>query len=278
MVSRFRVPDLGVGVGFRIPHYRQILDTRPEMDWFEVISENFMVDGGAPRFNLDRLRALYPVVPHGVSANLGSEEDPAHTDRLAALVADLRPPWVSDHLCFTGVRSHNSHDLLPVPFLPEVADHLVDRLTALQDRLQIPFALENPSSYLAWSRSTQPEWEFLAEVAERADCALLLDLNNVYVSSVNHGFDPREYLAAIPLDRVVQIHLAGHSIVPSDRVPGADYRIDTHDAPVDDVVWALYAETIARTGPVSTLVEWDDRIPTWERLAAEAARARAIHG
>ena len=277
LVSRFRVPNLGVGVGFRTLHYRQIFQDLPPMDWFEVISENFMVDGGAPRFNLERLLDSYPVVPHGVSANLGAEVDPDHTERLADLVRLIRPPWASDHLCFTGTQGTNSHDLLPVPYTASVADYLVDRIKALQDRLQVPFALENPSSYLAWSTSQAPEWEFLADVAERADCALLLDVNNVFVSSVNHGFDPRVYLAGLPIDRVVQIHLAGHSVVPSRHDPNADYRIDTHDAAVCDEVWALYGETIARTGPISTLVEWDDNIPTWERLSEEAERARAYH-
>jgi uncharacterized protein (UPF0276 family) len=245
------------------------------MDWFEIISENFMVDGGAPLYHLERLREAYPVIPHGVSMSLGGVADPEHLDRLAALVERIRPPWASDHVCFTGVRGVNTHDLLPVPFTAEVRDHMVDRIRAVQDRLQIPFAIENASTYLAFSSSDLPEWEFLAEVAERADCAILLDVNNVFVSSVNHGFDPREYLAAIPGDRVVQIHLAGHSVVKTTDPPG-EYCLDTHDHPIRDEVWQLYEEVIGRLGPVTTLIEWDDHIPSWERLSEEAASARAI--
>ena len=268
VVSRFEVPDLGVGVGYRVPHYKHVVDERPAMDWFEVLAENFLVDGGSPLHYLERLAALYPVVPHGVSLSLGSDGDPEHLERLAGLVRRLDPPWASDHLCFT--RAHvNSHDLLPLPYTPAVRDHVVDRLEEVQDRLGVVFAVENVSSYLTWRDSVMPEWDFLAEVVERADCAILLDVNNVFVSSVNHGFDPWDYLDAVPMDRVVQIHLAGHSVYEG-------YRLDTHDHPVCDEVWELYRAVIARAGPISTLIEWDGDIPTFERLSEEAATARAL--
>lgn len=268
-VSRFGVPDLGVGVGFRVPHYALVAEQRPPMDWFEVLSENFMVDGGSPRHYLDRLLEAYPVVPHGVSLSLGGEGDPEHLERLAALVAHVDPPWVSDHLCFTGASGVHAHDLLPLPYTSEVAAHLVRRIGEVTARLGRVFAVENVSSYLTWRASRVPEWDFVADVLERADCALLLDVNNVFVSAMNHGFDPMAYLDATPLDRVVQIHLAGHSIV-------GDIRIDTHDQPVCDEVMDLYRAVIERVGPVSTLVEWDGNVPSWERLSEEAARVRAV--
>jgi uncharacterized protein (UPF0276 family) len=269
-VSRFAVPDLGVGVGFRVPHFTEVIENRPEMDWFEIISENFMVDGGSPTWHLERLSDHYPVVPHGVSMSLGGAERPEHTQRLRELVAKLDPPWVSDHLCFTGTAGINTHDLLPVPYTRAVLDHMVDRIRRISDVLGRPFAIENPSSYMSYRATQMTEWEFLGELVERADCAVLLDVNNVFVSSVNHGFDPVEYLDAVPADRVVQIHLAGHSIQPEG------YRLDTHDHPVCDEVWELYAHTIRRLGSVTTLIEWDGNIPTFERLAEEAARARAV--
>lgn len=268
-VSRFAVPDLGVGVGLRRPHHAHVLAHAPAMDWFEVISENFMVAGGRPLDTLDRVAARYPVVPHGVSLSLGSDPEPDHLDRLAALVRRLDPPWVSDHLCFTGVPGDRAHDLLPLPYTADVLDHVVERVRRVQDRLGRPFAVENVSSYLAWADSAMPEWEFLAALAERADCAILLDVNNVFVSSVNHGFDPWQYLRAVPMDRVVQIHLAGHTVKPEG------YRLDTHDGPVIDEVWGLYREAIRRAGPVSTLIEWDEHIPDFERLQEEAETARA---
>ena len=268
-VSRFEVPDLGVGVGFRVPHYAHIVEHRPPMDWFEIVSENFMVDGGSPRFHLDALRAHYPVIPHGVSMSLGGEGDPEHTRRLAALLERLDPPWFSDHLCFTGSDHANAHDLLPLPYTPDMVDHVVRRIREVQAWSGRLFAVENVSSYLAYRASRTTEWAFVAEILERADCAMLLDVNNVFVSSVNHGFDPVDYIDGLPLDRVVQIHLAGHSVMDG-------YRLDTHDAPVCDEVLDLYAYTIARTGPVSTLIEWDGNIPTWDRLSEEAARVREL--
>lgn len=268
-VSRFGVPDLGVGVGFRLPHYAQILEEHPAMDWFEVISENFMVDGGSPLHNLNRLRERYPVIPHGVCLAPGGEGDPEHLRRLFALVGELKPPWFSDHLCWGGSSAARLHDLLPLPYRPEVLAHVVRRVREVQDRTGIPFAIENVSSYLSYQDSVMSEWEFLGRVAEEADCAILLDVNNIFVSSVNHGFDPYEYLDAVPVDRVVQVHLAGHQIRHG-------YRLDTHDHPVCDEVWSLYRAFVRKAGPVSTLIEWDDNIPTFERLQEEAARARRL--
>ncbi|MFT4622986.1 MAG: hypothetical protein ACI8PZ_001642, partial [Myxococcota bacterium] len=208
------------------------------MDWFEVISENFMVDGGSPRYHLEQLQAAYPVVPHGVSMSLAGTPHPDHLTRLTQLVRRLAPPWVSDHLCFTGAPHANGHELFPVPYTVALRDTIVDRIRRVQDTLGVPLAVENVSSYLTWKASTMPEWEFLAEVVERADCAVLLDVNNIYVSAWNHGFDPMAYLEAIPFDRVVQVHLAGHSLKRTADLPGAapedsrEYRLDTHSGPV----------------------------------------------
>ena len=240
------------------------------MDWFEVISENFMVDGGRPLDHLDALAAHYRVIPHGVSMNLGGTEDPEHTRRLRALLDRLDPPWFSDHLCWNGTLERRVHDLLPLPYTRVARDRVVDRIRRIQDATGRLFAVENVSSYLTWSDDEVAEWAFLAEVADRADCAILLDVNNVFVSASNHGFDPHTFLDAVPLDRVVQIHLAGH-VVKSEG-----YRLDTHDGPVCDEVWALYRRTIAAAGPVSTLIEWDAEIPSFERLSEEAAAARCL--
>ncbi len=268
-VSRFQVPDLGVGVGFRLPHYREVVEQGPEMAWFEVISENFMVDGGSPRWHLERLRARYPVIPHGVSLSLGSEGCQEHMARLCSLLGELDPPWWSDHLCFTGAHGRRVHDLLPLPYTRAALAHVRDRIREVQDRTGRLFALENVSSYLRYRASEMPEEAFLADLAEAADCALLLDVNNVYVSACNHGFDPVAYLDALPMDRVVQIHLAGHTL----KAEG--YRLDTHDREVCDPVWELYRHAVRRTGPVSTLIEWDEHIPSFARLQEEAARALA---
>jgi uncharacterized protein (UPF0276 family) len=238
------------------------------MDWFEVISENFMVGGGSPLYHLDALRAHYPVVNHGVSLSLGGGRDAEHLDRLVALTRRIDPPWLSDHLCWVGDAHRRSFDLLPVPYTDAVRDRIVDRIREVQDRTGKLFAVENTSSYLSYRASVVPEQDFLAEVVTRADCALLLDVNNVFVSSVNHGFDPERFLDGLPLDRVVQVHLAGHKTLPG-------YRLDTHDRPVCDEVWALYRRLIGVIGRVSTLIEWDDDIPSFARLQEEAARARA---
>ena len=269
-LDRSRFPFLGHGVGLRRPHYGHVLENTPAMDWFEVISENFMVPGGRPRHVLERVRADYPVVLHGVSLSLGSS-DPLNLDyvrALAELVRWVEPPWVSDHLCWTGVLGYNTHDLLPLPYTEEAIGHVADRIARVQDTLGRQMLIENVSSYLTYTHSTMTEWEFLSAVADRADCGIFLDVNNIYVSATNHGFAPADYLAGVPPDRVAQFHLAGFS----DRTT---FLHDTHDHPVADPVWDLYAQAVHRFGPLSTLIEWDDHIPTFERLSAEADRARA---
>jgi uncharacterized protein (UPF0276 family) len=268
-------PFLGVGVGLRTRHYARVLESpHPErlgIDFFEAISENYMLPGGRPLRVLGEVRARFPLVLHGVSLNLGSADplDAGHLAELAALARRFEPAWLSDHLCWTGVAGRNLHDLLPLPCTEAALEHVAGRAARVQDRLGRRIALENVSSYFAYRQDAMPEWEFLARVAERADCGILLDVNNVFVSAHNHGFDPERYLAAIPPERVFQIHLAGHC------EQGA-LLIDTHDHPVRGEVWALFERAVRRLGPVSTLIEWDDRIPELEVLCAEAARAREI--
>ncbi len=264
------VPDLGHGVGLRREHFERVLEAPTRVDWFEVISENFMVEGGRPLHVLDRIRRDYPIVLHGVSLSIGST-DPLDRDYLAglrSLAARIEPAWVSDHLCWTGVGGHNSHDLLPLPYTEEALDHVCERVLAVQEALGRPISLENASTYLRFTQSTMSEWEFLAEVVRRTDCGVLLDVNNVYVSACNHDFDPRAYIEAIPPEAVWQIHLAGH------RDYGT-HLLDTHSRPVCDEVWGLYREAIARCGAVATLIEWDEDIPEWDELEAESERARA---
>lgn len=268
-------PFLGVGVGLRPVHYPDVLGERDAstlgVDFFEAISENYMVAGGRPPRALASVRERFPLVLHGVSLNIGSTDplDDAYLARLGALIARSEPAWVTDHLCWTGVARRNLHDLLPLPCTAAGVDHVAERVRRVQDRLGRRIALENPSSYLSYVHDDMPECEFLREIAERADCGILLDVNNVFVSAYNHGFDARAYLDAIPAERVFQIHLAGHS-------DAGGLLIDTHDHPVRDEVWSLYEHAIRRLGPVSTLIEWDDQIPPFETLVAEAARARAI--
>jgi uncharacterized protein len=262
---------LGHGVGLRNTHFPVVEAGNARVDWFEVISENFMVRGGRPLRVLEEARALAPIVLHGVSLSLGST-DPLrddYLDALATLAARIEPAWISDHLCWGSVAGHYAHDLLPLPYTEEALDHVVERVMRVQDRLGGQILVENVSSYLTYAASAMPEWEFLAEVARRSDCGILLDVNNVYVSAMNHGFDPISYLAGVPADRIGQIHLAGHS-------DHGTHLLDTHDAPVCGEVWALYRWVIERNGPVSTLVEWDEHIPEWSELVAEAERARVV--
>ncbi len=264
-------PSLGFGLGLRTVHYEEILAGHPGVDWFELLSENYLIPGGKPLRYLDRIRADYPVVMHGVSLSIGSS-DPLDQDYLRALkaLADrVSPHWISDHLCWTGVGGKNTHDLLPLPYTEEALDQVVARVHAVQDALGRRILLENVSSYVSYRDSELTEWEFLAEIARRADCLILLDVNNIYVSAYNHGFDADEYLAGIPAERVQQIHVAGHSNC-------GDHIIDTHDADVIDPVWDLYAKAIARLGPVSTMIERDDHIPPLADLVSELDRARQV--
>lgn len=271
MAARLALPDLGIGVGLRVPHYRHILEHRPPVDFFEIISENFMVAGGKPLYHLERVLESYQLVQHGVSLSIGGPEPPDrdYLVRLKNLVRRVNPPWVSDHLCWCGAGGAHLHDLLPLPFTEEAIQIVVERAKIVQDLLEVPFALENTSSYLTYTASTMPEWEFVSRVAEEANIGLLFDVNNVYVSAYNHGFDPMDFISAVPRDRIVQIHLAGHTNL-------GKYIIDTHRGHVIDPVLDLYRRTIELTGPVSTLVEWDDDIPTWDVLSAEAQKVRLI--
>lgn len=268
---RLGCPDLGVGVGLRVPHYAELLANWPAMDFFEVISENFMVAGGKPLFHLEQVQSHYPVIQHGVSLDIGgpSALNRDYLNRLKALVQRVKPAWLSDHLCWCGTGHAHLHDLLPLPHTEEAICRVVERARMVQDFLEVPFALENTSSYLAFTSNEMPEWEFVTEIVERANIGLMLDVNNIYVASYNHGFDAYDYLRALPMHRVVQIHLAGHTHLGS-------HLIDTHKGPIIDKVWELYAATIELTGAVSTLIEWDEEIPSWSVLNAEAEKARTL--
>jgi uncharacterized protein (UPF0276 family) len=266
-----QLPPLGFGLGLRVEHYEEILGSDPAIDWLEVLSENYMVSGGKPLHYLRRLRERFPMVMHGVSLSIGSA-DPLNRDYLKALkrLADsIEPAWISDHLCWTGVDGANLHDLMPLPYTEEAIAHVADRVRQVQDHLGRRILLENVSSYVSYRHSQVPEWEFLGAIAERADCLILLDVNNIYVSARNHGFDPRAYIDGVPANRVQQFHLAGHD----DSGP---VIIDTHDAPVCEAVWDLYAHAVRRLGPVSTMIERDDHIPPLAELLGELDRARAI--
>lgn len=260
---------LGFGVGIRSVHFSHILKEQPDVDWFEFISENFLDSGGRPRYVLDQVAERYPVVMHGVSMSIGSA-DPLNFDylgKLKRLAKDVGARWVSDHLCWTGVAGVNTHDLLPVPLNEGTLKHVVERIRTVQDVLERPLVLENPSSYVGFADDTMREWEFLTEMAEQADCGLLLDVNNVYVSSVNHDFDPVEYIRSVPHERVLQFHLAGHTNCQT-------HLIDTHDGHVIEAVWELYRLARQLTGDVSTLLEWDAKIPAFPVVHAEVLKAR----
>jgi len=269
--DRAAMPELGFGLGLRTDHYEAILEQSPRVDWFEALSENYMVGGGKPLRWLERIRERYPVVLHGVSLSIGSTAplDRAHLIQLKALAERIQPAWISDHLCWTGIAGRNLHDLMPLPHTEEAVQHIAARVREVQDFLGRRILLENVSSYVDFAHSALPEWEFLKAVAEAADCLILLDVNNIYVNSQNHGFDPLTYLRAVPARRVQQIHLAGHS-------RSGELLIDTHDHPVPEPVWALYAEAVRRFGAVATMVERDDDIPPLAELVLELDRARAI--
>jgi uncharacterized protein (UPF0276 family) len=264
-------PFLGYGLGLRKEHYDDVLVSRPDVDWFEIISENFMVEGGKPLHYLHRIRERYPIVMHGVSMSIGSVEplDYTYLKKLKTLIEQVEPVWISDHLCWTGINRLNLHDLLPLPYTEEALEHVVERISRVQDFLGRQMLLENVSSYINYSDSQLSEWEFLREVVERADALVLLDINNIYVSAYNHNFDPVDYLRAMPSERIYQIHLAGHT-------QEKNLIIDTHDHPIADPVFKLYAEAVQRFGRVSTMIERDDNIPPLVDMLRELDRVRCI--
>ena len=265
-------PRLGFGAGLRAEHYDDVLAGTTGVEWFEAISENYMDTNGRPLAVLEAVRRDHPVALHGVALSIGSADplDSRYLESLAALARRIEPAIISDHLCWSSVDGRALFDLLPLPLTEECLEHVATRVQAVQEALGRRILLENPSTYLGWKSSHIPEPEFLAELAERADCGLLLDVNNVYVSSVNLGFDPAAYLDAIPAHRVGQVHLAGFTDLGT-------HLFDTHSRPVHDEVWRLYAHTLERMGPVTTMVEWDDDIPPWSRLVEEVDHARRIH-
>jgi uncharacterized protein len=264
-------PIKGFGLGLRTEHYADFLEAKPAVDWLEVISENYLVPGGKPLARLDAIRRDHPMVMHGVSLSIGSSDalDPVYLRELKALAARIEPAWISDHLCWTGVDHHNLHDLLPMPYTEAALRHLTARVQQVQEALGRRLLLENVSSYVSFQADEMTEWEFIGELLERADCELLLDVNNVYVSSRNHGFDARTFIDAMPRERVRQIHLAGHE-------DHGTHVVDTHDHPICDDVWALYAHTVKRLGAVPTMIERDDHIPPLAELLAELDHARRV--
>lgn len=263
------IPRLGIGIGLRHAHYADIFREWPAIDWFEIISENFMIDGGQPLHVLERIVERYPVVQHGVSLAIGSP-DPLDFDylkRLKALTKITKTPWLSDHLCWGRLPGAHYHDLLPLPQTHEVIDYVAERARIVQDYLEIPFALENLSSYVTFNNDEMPEWEFYRAIVEKADIFMMLDVNNIYVSSRNHGFEPRDYYQHLPLDRVIQIHLAGHRDYNA-------YVLDTHDDFVRDEVWAIYADVYPKTSCASTLLEWDENFVSFQQTWDEALKAK----
>lgn len=263
------IPNLGIGLGLRVPHYETIFRDLPAIDWFEIISENFMMDEGKPLEQLQKILEHYPVVQHGVSLAIGSP-DPLDFDylkQLKKLTRITKTPWVSDHLCWGRLPGANFHDLLPLPYTKEVIDYVAERARIVQDYLELPFALENLSSYVAFHADQMPEWDFYAAVVDKADIYMMLDVNNIYVSSKNHGFNPQDYYKNIPIERVLQIHLAGHT----DK---GTHLLDTHDNYVCDEVWKLYGEIYPLTRGVSTLLEWDENFISFEETWNEALKAK----
>lgn len=271
MNRRLGYGNLGLGVGLRTAHFDHILKQQPDVDWFEIISENFMDSWGKPRYVLEQIAERYPIVMHGVSLSIGSTEplNFEYLQKLKDLVRAVRPAWISDHICWTGVAGRNTHDLLPLPYNEESLNHVADRVRIVQDFLERPLVLENPSSYVTFVNSTMSEAEFVVRLAEQSDCGLLLDVNNVFVSARNHDFDAVDYLKSIPHERVVQMHLAGHTNCGT-------HLIDTHDGPVINPVWDLYRLAHELTGGVSTLLEWDAKIPEFPVVHAEVLKAKQI--
>lgn len=266
-----KIPSLGFGLGLRKEHYNSILESSPEVDWFEVLTENYLVPGGKPLYFLDQICERYPVVMHGVSMSLGSYDplNMKYMQQVKELAERTNARWISDHMCFTGVDGVNAHDLLPLPFTEEAVKHMAKKISQAQDFLGRQILVENASTYITYKQSDMTEWDFTMAVAEESDSLILLDINNIYVSAVNHGFDPLEYLDGISADRVQQHHLAGHS-----QYDG--YIIDTHDNDIVQGVWDLYAEAIKRYGDVSTMIERDDNIPEFPELMSELQTARDI--
>jgi uncharacterized protein (UPF0276 family) len=264
-------PCLGYGLGLRNEYYQEILEQRPAVDWFEILSENYLVDGGKALYYLDAIGEHYPLVMHGVSLSIGGPHalDMDYLQRLKQLAARVQPAWISDHLCWSRGNAHQLHDLLPLPYTEESLQHVAARVRQVQDVLERPLVLENVSSYLRTANDEFNEWQFLARLSELSGCELLLDINNVYVSSRNHHFDPWSFISGLPAQRIRQIHLAGHSDY-------GDYVIDTHDQPICDPVWQLYQRTLAHLGPVSTMIERDDNYPPFSELLAELHKARAL--
>src|SRR5271154_4007686 len=260
--------NYGIGIGLRVPHYQHILSRKPTVDWFEIISENFMVDAGRPLQVLDQILEQYRVVQHGVAMYLGSTDglNREHLGKLKRLVKRTNTPWLSDHLCWGSVDGRYTHDLLPLPYTFAAAKVTAEKIRHARDFLEVPIAVENVSSYAEFHVSEMTEWEFLSEVVERADCGILLDVNNIYVSSRNHGFNPYDYVNNVPHHRVGQMHVAGHTKFEK-------YILDTHDHPVLDPVWKLYADAIRRAGHTATLLEWDDSIPSFDEVHTEALKA-----
>ena len=269
--SKKRPPFLGYGLGLRPEHYTDIIEGNPPIDWFEILSENYMVPGGKPLAILDQITERYPVVMHGVSLSIASTQ-PLNMDYLAELkklAKRTNPKWISDHLCWTGVHGVNLHDLLPFPYTEEALDHITERVNIVQDTLGRPFTLENVSTYVSFAQSEMTEWDFIAELTKRTGCWLLLDVNNVYVSAFNHNYSAEDFINGIPKDRVVQFHMAGHS-------DHETYIVDTHDAPVRDEVWDLYRKCLKRFGPVSSIIERDDNIPPLAEILPELEKLRTI--
>ncbi|HTD04788.1 DUF692 domain-containing protein [Undibacterium sp.] len=266
-----RTASPGFGLGLRTDHYHQVLAGPQRIDWFEILSENYMVPGGKPLAMLDRIRQDYPMVMHGVSMSIGTPQGPGeeYLRDLKKLMQRVQPLWISDHLCWTGVHGKNMHDLLPLPYTEETVKLVAANIRRVQDSLERPLVLENVSSYVSFNSDSMPEWEFVAAVAEESDSLILLDVNNIYVSSFNHGFDPNDYLNGIPVQRVQQIHLAGHS-------NHGTHIVDTHDHPIVDPVWDLYAAALRRFGQVAGMIERDDNIPPLPDLVAELDIARSI--
>jgi uncharacterized protein (UPF0276 family) len=268
IANRWNLPDLGLGIGLRNVHFNHIIDEKPSIDFFEIISENFMDSEGRPLYFLDQIAERYPIVMHGVNMSIGTTDpiDYAYLKRLKLLADRCKAVWLGDHVCWTGVGGVNGHDLYPIPYNEDTLAHFVSRVKKIQDVLERPLILENPSTYLTFKQSTMTEEEWIRRMAIEADCGLLLDVNNIYVTSRNHDLDAKSYLDAVPYDRVVQIHLAGHT-------DNGTHCIDTHDGRVIDPVWDLYAEVMRRAGPRATLLEWDDKIPSFEDVHGEVKKA-----